>query len=61
MHIFKGNVGPGLFAMGDAYKNAGIVLAPILITVLGVICVYSQHILVIYTKIIINTIALLIV
>ncbi|XP_069701031.1 proton-coupled amino acid transporter-like protein pathetic isoform X2 [Periplaneta americana] len=31
--------------MGDAFLNAGLVLAPILTLFLGVICVYSQHML----------------
>lgn len=46
MHLFKGNVGPGLFAMGDAFKNSGLVLGPILTCILGFICVHSQRILV---------------
>lgn len=46
MHIFKGNVGAGLFAMGDAFKNGGIIVSPILTMVLAVICVHCEHILV---------------
>lgn len=46
MHLFKGNIGSGLFAMGDAFKNAGIILAPILTVALGIVCVHSQHLLV---------------
>lgn len=46
MHLLKGNVGSGVFAMGDAVKNAGVAMAPWLIVVLGVICVHSQHLLV---------------
>lgn len=46
MHLFKGNVGSGMFAMGDAYKNAGMAMAPWLIVILGVICVHSQHLLI---------------
>ncbi|KAF2892777.1 hypothetical protein ILUMI_13394 [Ignelater luminosus] len=45
MHLLKGNVGSGVFAMGDAFKNAGMAMAPWLIIVLGVICVHSQHLL----------------
>ncbi|XP_046410654.1 proton-coupled amino acid transporter 1 isoform X4 [Neodiprion fabricii] len=45
MHLFKGNVGAGMFALGDAYKNAGLILAPPLTIILGVICVHAQHIL----------------
>lgn len=50
MHLFKGNVGPGLFAMGDAFKNSGILVGPILTLLLGLICVHSQHILVHFFK-----------
>ncbi|XP_053949710.1 proton-coupled amino acid transporter 1 isoform X1 [Anastrepha ludens] len=46
IHIFKGNIGPGLFAMGDAFKNGGLVLGPILLVVIGVIAVHCQHVLV---------------
>ncbi|XP_058829118.1 neutral amino acid uniporter 4-like [Topomyia yanbarensis] len=45
MHIFKGNVGPGLYAMGWAFYNAGIIAAPILTILLGITCVHSQHLL----------------
>ena len=45
MHLFKGNVGSGIFAMGDAFKNSGIVLGPVLLPILGLICVHSQHLL----------------
>ncbi|XP_019886860.2 proton-coupled amino acid transporter 1 isoform X2 [Ooceraea biroi] len=46
MHLFKGNVGSGIFALGDAFKNAGLLLAPPLTIFLGVICVHAQHILI---------------
>ncbi|XP_036319994.1 proton-coupled amino acid transporter 1-like [Rhagoletis pomonella] len=46
IHIFKGNIGPGLFAMGDAFKNGGLILGPILLVVIGVISVHCQHVLV---------------
>lgn len=45
MHLFKGNVGPGCYAMADAVKNGGLLLAPVLTLFLGVICVHAQHIL----------------
>ncbi|XP_063393374.1 proton-coupled amino acid transporter-like protein CG1139 [Cydia fagiglandana] len=45
LHIFRGNIGSGLLAMGDAYKNGGIVFAPIMTAILGVICVHAQHLL----------------
>lgn len=46
MHLFKGNVGSGIFALGDAFKNAGLLLAPPLTIFLGIICVHAQHMLV---------------
>ncbi|XP_032691428.1 proton-coupled amino acid transporter 1 isoform X2 [Odontomachus brunneus] len=46
MHLFKGNVGSGIFALGDAFKNAGLLLAPPLTILLGIICVHAQHILI---------------
>ncbi|XP_072390862.1 proton-coupled amino acid transporter 1-like isoform X1 [Diabrotica undecimpunctata] len=45
MHLFKGNVGSGIFAMGDAIKNAGIILGPIVVLFLGIICAHCQHML----------------
>jgi amino acid permease len=42
----KGNVGSGLFAMGDAFHNAGLIVSPVITLLLGIICVYSQHMLV---------------
>lgn len=44
-HLLKGNIGSGMFAMGDAFQNAGIVVAPIAVIILGVICVHCQHLL----------------
>ncbi|XP_075990538.1 proton-coupled amino acid transporter-like protein acs [Anticarsia gemmatalis] len=45
LHLFRGNIGSGLLAMGDAFKNGGIIFAPIMTILLGVICVHAQHIL----------------
>ncbi|XP_023937477.1 proton-coupled amino acid transporter-like protein CG1139 [Bicyclus anynana] len=45
LHLFRGNIGSGLLAMGDAFKNGGIVFSPIMTAVLGIICVHSQHLL----------------
>ncbi|KAK7791681.1 hypothetical protein R5R35_002051 [Gryllus longicercus] len=44
-HLLRGNIGSGLFAMGDAFRNAGLLLAPAVTLFLGVICVHSQHLL----------------
>ncbi|CAH2103463.1 unnamed protein product [Euphydryas editha] len=45
LHLFRGNIGSGLLAMGDAFKNGGIVFAPVMTALLGVICVHAQHLL----------------
>lgn len=44
--MLKGNVGCGILAMGDAFKNGGLFLSPVLTIIMGVICVYNQHLLV---------------
>lgn len=46
VHLFKGNVGSGLFAMGDAFRNAGIWTGIVLTITLGSICLHSQRLLV---------------
>ncbi|XP_059059827.1 proton-coupled amino acid transporter-like protein CG1139 [Achroia grisella] len=45
LHILRGNIGSGLLAMGDAFKNGGILFAPIVTVLLGIICVHAQHLL----------------
>lgn len=44
--MLKGNVGCGILAMGDAFKNGGLIMSPILTLFIGIICVYNQHLLV---------------
>ncbi|XP_015365106.1 PREDICTED: proton-coupled amino acid transporter 2-like isoform X2 [Diuraphis noxia] len=46
INMLKGNVGCGILAMGDAFKNGGLFLSPILTFIIGIICVYNQHVLV---------------
>lgn len=46
IHMLKGNIGPGAFSMGDAFKNGGIILSPILTLFISLISVHNQHILV---------------
>ncbi|KAK3930008.1 Proton-coupled amino acid transporter 4 [Frankliniella fusca] len=43
IHYVKANTGAGMFAMGEATKNSGILLGPALLAFLGTICVYAQH------------------
>lgn len=44
-HLLRGNIGSGVFAMGDGFKNGGLFLAPILTLFIGISSVHSQHIL----------------
>ncbi|XP_063236224.1 proton-coupled amino acid transporter-like protein CG1139 isoform X2 [Bacillus rossius redtenbacheri] len=46
IHLLKGNIGSGLFAMGDGFHNAGLVVGPVMTLVLGFVCVHSQHLLI---------------
>lgn len=46
VHLLKGNIASGMLAMGDAYKNAGLLFASFLTVTLGVICVFNQHVLI---------------
>ncbi|XP_030758144.1 proton-coupled amino acid transporter 2 [Sitophilus oryzae] len=45
MHLLKGNIGSGIFAMGDGMRNAGIIVGPIVVLILGLICTHCQHLL----------------
>ena len=42
-HLTKASIGSGLFAMGDAFRNAGLVAGLALTLFIGVVCVYAQH------------------
>ncbi|XP_005176190.2 proton-coupled amino acid transporter 2 isoform X1 [Musca domestica] len=46
IHLFKGNIGPGLFAMGFAFMHGGLVLAPILTVLIALISIHCQHMLI---------------
>lgn len=45
-HVLKGNIGAGLFAMGDAFRNAGFLVGLIGTIFIGSICIYNNHLLV---------------
>lgn len=46
VHLLKGNIGTGCFAMAEAVKNSGLIVGPILILLIAVICVHVQHMLI---------------
>lgn len=48
MHLLRGNIGAGVFGMGDAFKNGGLFLSPVLTIALGATCVHAQHMLVFF-------------
>lgn len=45
LHLFKANIGSGVYAMGDGFKNGGLAVAPILTVFIAIISVHSQHLL----------------
>lgn len=46
IHLFKANIGPACFAMGEAFKHSGLILGSCLTVMLSTICVYQQHVLI---------------
>ncbi|KAH8397772.1 hypothetical protein KR222_000967, partial [Zaprionus bogoriensis] len=45
-HLFKGSVGAGLFAMGDCFKNGGLIGAIIMLPIIAIICVHCERLLI---------------
>lgn len=46
IHLFKGSVGAGLFAMGDCFKNGGLIGSTIMLPIIAVMCVHCERLLI---------------
>ncbi|XP_067010219.1 proton-coupled amino acid transporter-like protein pathetic isoform X2 [Anabrus simplex] len=46
IHLLKGNIGTGILAMPDGFRNAGLVLGTLGTLLMGVICTHCMHMLV---------------
>lgn len=51
IHLLKGNIGTGILAMPDAFRNSGWVVGLVCTALLGAICTHCMHILVCSCKI----------
>lgn len=43
VHLLKGNIGTGIFAMPDAFKNAGLLVGSIGVPIMALICVHCKY------------------
>ena len=48
IHLLKGNIGTGIFAIPDAFKNAGLAVGSVGIPLMALFCVHCMHILVVF-------------
>ncbi|XP_075155625.1 proton-coupled amino acid transporter 1 isoform X1 [Haematobia irritans] len=46
IHLLKGNIGPGLYAMGFAFMHGGLLVAPILTVLIALVSIHCQHMLI---------------
>ena len=48
--LLKGNIGPGIFALPQAFMNAGLYVGLFLLPLLGGICIHCMHTLLKYSR-----------
>ncbi|KOB66436.1 Uncharacterized protein OBRU01_18448, partial [Operophtera brumata] len=46
IHLLKGNIGTGILAMPDAFKNAGLIFGVFGTLFMGAICTHCMHMLI---------------
>lgn len=46
IHLLKGNIGTGILAMPDAFRNAGLIIGLLGTLMMGAICTHCMHMLV---------------
>lgn len=46
IHLLKGNIGTGILAMPDAFRNSGWAVGLVCTALLGAVCTHCMHMLV---------------
>lgn len=46
IHLLKGNIGTGILAMPDAFRNSGWLVGLVCTALLGAVCTHCMHMLV---------------
>jgi len=46
IHLLKGNIGTGILAIPDAFRNAGLIVGLVGTLLMGAICTHCMHMLV---------------
>ncbi|XP_053398503.1 proton-coupled amino acid transporter 1-like isoform X2 [Mercenaria mercenaria] len=46
MHLLKGMIGTGILAMPVAYRNGGLWVSLVVVSIIGIICTHCMHVLV---------------
>jgi len=51
VHLLKGNIGTGIFAIPEGFRNAGMVVGSVGIPIIAVVVIHCMHILVSSTNV----------